>query len=197
DFIKGYWQLALAKECQEMLSYMVHEKIYTPTRVPQGCTDAALFFQSTIQKCLEELMHRYLLVWIDDLLLFAADITTYLVKMERLFELLEIFGFTLSVKKSCLFEREVRWRLNIISGSGIKHDPERTRALKEMPNPKTTGELQQFLCAMNWMRETLVDYARPLQDAFGNAMTSVSKRTKRVAADIAIGLTTEQLRMMT
>lgn len=104
DFIEGYWQLALADECQEMLSYMTHRKVYTPRRVPQGCTDAALFFQATIQNCLEELLHRHLLIWIDDLLLFAGDIETFLKKMERLFELLDFFGFKLSVSKSSLFE---------------------------------------------------------------------------------------------
>lgn len=45
DFIKPFWQLPLAKACQEMMSYMTDDKIYTPTRVPQGCSDAALHFQ--------------------------------------------------------------------------------------------------------------------------------------------------------
>ncbi|KAJ8558821.1 hypothetical protein ON010_g8628 [Phytophthora cinnamomi] len=44
DFIKGYWQLGLTEEYQEWRSYMTHRKVYTPRRVPQGCTDAALFF---------------------------------------------------------------------------------------------------------------------------------------------------------
>ncbi|OWZ08865.1 hypothetical protein PHMEG_00018526 [Phytophthora megakarya] len=39
DFLKEYWQLALANECQEWLLYMTHRKVYTPRRVPLGCTD--------------------------------------------------------------------------------------------------------------------------------------------------------------
>ncbi|OWY99161.1 hypothetical protein PHMEG_00029891, partial [Phytophthora megakarya] len=191
DFIKGYWQLALAEECQEWLSYMAHRKVYTPRRVPQGCTDAALFFQSTIQKCLEELLHKHLLVWIDDLLLYARDARTYLVKLERLFELLDFFGFKLSPKKSCLFAQEVRWCGKLINGDGVQHDPERVRALQAMPFPRSAGELQQFLCATNWMRDSLIDYARvarPLQDLLDDAMSRASKRTKRVAASVAIEL---------
>ncbi|GMF16193.1 unnamed protein product [Phytophthora fragariaefolia] len=86
---------------------MTHRKVYTPRRVPQGCTDAALFFQSMIQKCLEELLNKHLLVWIDDLLLLARDISTYLSKLEKLFELLDLFGFKLSAKKSSLFKSEM------------------------------------------------------------------------------------------
>ncbi|POM59361.1 hypothetical protein PHPALM_31918 [Phytophthora palmivora] len=124
-FIKGYWQIALGEECQEWLSYMTHRKVYTPRRVPQGCTDAALFFQSTIQKCLEELMHKHLLVWIDDLLLFANDVNTYLVKLERMFKLLDFFGFKISPKKSSLYEHEVGWCGKLINWTGVHHDPAR------------------------------------------------------------------------
>ncbi|OWY94590.1 DNA/RNA polymerase, partial [Phytophthora megakarya] len=186
DFIKGYWQLALAEECQEWLT---HRKVYTPRRVPQGCTDAALFFQSTIQKCLEELLHNHLLVWIDDLLLFANDADTYLSKLERLFELLDFFGFKISPKKSSLFEKEVRWCGKLINGDGVHHDPERIRALQTLPYPTNAGELQQFLCATNWMRDSLIDYARkarPLQDALDIALAKASRRTKRIAAGIAV-----------
>jgi hypothetical protein len=191
DFLKGYWQIALVEECQEWLSYMTHRKVYTPRRVPQGCTDAALFFQSTIQKCLEELLHKHLLVWIDDLLVFAEDVPTYLVKLERLFELLDFFGFKISPKKSSLFEREVRWCGKLINGDGVRHDPERIRALQELPYPQTARELQQFLCATNWMRESLIDYARisrPLQDALDAALSQASKRTKRMASGIMVDL---------
>ncbi|GMF48225.1 unnamed protein product [Phytophthora fragariaefolia] len=143
------------------------------------------------QKCLEELLHKHLLVWIDDLLLFAEDIPTYLAKLERLFELLDFFGFKISPKKSSLFEREVRWCGKLINGAGVHHDPVRIRALQELPYPKTAGELQQFLCATNWMRDSLIDYARiarPLQDTLDAALSRATKRTKRVASGIAVDL---------
>lgn len=189
DFIKGYWQIAVDEACQEMLSYMTHRKIYTPRRVPQGCCDAALFFQATIEKCLKELMYKHLLVWIDDLLLFAADVETYLVKLERLFELLDFFGFKLSVKKSSLFEPQVKWCGKIITGHGVSHDPERIRALTDLPYPTNAAELQQFLCAANWMRESVIDFARaaqPLQERLDMALANASRRTKRVAAGIRL-----------
>jgi len=130
-------------------------------------------------------------VWIDDLLLFAEDVPTYLVKLDRLFELLDFFGFKISLKKSSLFEREVRWCGKLINGDGARHDPERIRALQDLPYPQTARELQRFLCATNWMRESLIDYARisrPLQDALDAALSQASKHTKRVASGITVDL---------
>eukprot|EP00644_Phytophthora_capsici_P005411 jgi/Phyca11/96548/e_gw1.1.1876.1 len=166
DFIKGFWQLPLAEFCQEWLSYMTDEKIYTPRRVPQGCGDAAIYFQKTMEKCFATLLYKHLLVWIDDLLLYAEDIDTYLEKLKELFSLLDEFGLKLSVKKSSLYQQEVKWCGKFIDANGVRHDPARIETLCAMPYPSTAGELQQFLCATNWMRESLIDYARqvsPLQ----------------------------------
>ncbi|GMF38559.1 unnamed protein product [Phytophthora fragariaefolia] len=118
-----------------------------PSRVPQGCADAASFFQSTIQKCLEELLSKPLLVWIDEFLLFARDASTYLSKLEKLLELLDFIGSKLTAKMSSLFEREVRWCGKLISGEGVHHDPKRVKALQAMPYRQTGGEMQQFHCA--------------------------------------------------
>jgi hypothetical protein len=59
-----------------------------------------------------------------------------------------------------------------------------------MPLPVTAAELQQFLCASNWMREGLIDYARvarPLQERLDIALEG-TRRTKRAAAGIKITL---------
>jgi hypothetical protein len=196
DFIKGYWQLPLHEDSQEMLSYMTHRKIYTPKRVPQGCSDAALYFQATMEKCFASLLYKHLLVWIDDLLLYASDIDTYLIKLEELLQLVDHFGLKLSALKSCVYKKEVKWCGKLITGEGVRHDPERVHALTNLPYPSTAGELQQFTCSTNWMRSSIIDYARlvrPLQDKFDAVMRNAKKRTKRVANNIPITLTREEL----
>ncbi|OWY99175.1 hypothetical protein PHMEG_00029874 [Phytophthora megakarya] len=194
DFLKGFWQLPLAELCQEWLSYMTDEKIFTPRRVPQGCGDAAIYFQKTMEQCFANLLYKHLLVWIDDLLLYADNIDEYLNKLAELFSLLNDFGLKLSAKKSCLYQREVKWCGRIISADGVRHDPSRIDSLRSMPYPVTAAELQQFVCAVNWMRSSLVDYARhvaPLQQRLDDALAKTS-RTKRTAAGIAIDLTADE-----
>ncbi|OWY93945.1 Retrovirus-related Pol Polyprotein from transposon 312, partial [Phytophthora megakarya] len=62
DFIRGFWQLPLAETCWEVLSYMTDQTIYTPTRVPQGCSGAALYFQKTMENYFRALLYKHLLV---------------------------------------------------------------------------------------------------------------------------------------
>ncbi|GMF50219.1 unnamed protein product [Phytophthora fragariaefolia] len=190
DLMKGFSQLPLAEFCQEWLSYMTDEKIFTPRWVPQGCADAAIHFQKTMEKCFTTLLYKHLPVWIDDLLLCAEDIDTYLDKLAESFELLNEFGLKLSVKKSSLYQKEVKWCGKIIDANGVCHDPARIDSLREIPYPSTAGELRQFICAINWMRESLIDYARhvaPLHNKLGEALAK-TRRTKRAAAGILIEL---------
>ncbi|OWY94953.1 hypothetical protein PHMEG_00035180 [Phytophthora megakarya] len=140
DLELGYWEIAVDEACQELLSYMTHRKIYTPRRIPQGCCDAALFFQATIEKCLQELMYQHLL---------------------------------------------------LITGNGVIQNPERIKVLSELPYPTNEAELQQCLCEANWMRESVIDFARaaqPLQDRLDLALANASRMTKRVATGIELGL---------
>jgi len=123
---------------------MTDSKVYTPTRVPQGCSDAALHFQVTMERCFAKLLYKHLLIWIDDLLLYAEDVDTYL---EELFSLMNEFGLKLSASKSSLFQRSVKWCGKIIDGDGVRHDPQRIAALREMPLPSTAGDLQHFASA--------------------------------------------------
>ncbi|KAE8996878.1 hypothetical protein PR002_g19193 [Phytophthora rubi] len=194
DFLKGFWQLPLAEICQEFLSYMMDEKIFTPRRVPQGCSDAAIFFQKTMETCFATLLYEHLLIWIDDLLLYAADLDTYMIKLAELFSLLNQFGLKLSAKKCSLYQTQVKWCGRVLDRQGVRHDPERIDTLRQMPYPTTAAELQQFVCAINWMRDSIVDYARqvaPLQKRLDAALAT-TKRTRRAAAGIELHLTEEE-----
>lgn len=194
DFLKGFWQLPLAKVSQEILSYMTDKKVYTPTRVPQGCTDAALHFQATLEIVLGSLLYKNVLVWIDDILLYADTVEELLHIMEEVFQVLDEHGLEVKPKKIKLFLTEVKWCGRIINKSGVSHDPDRIAALQQIPYPKTAAELQQFVCATNWMREGLVDYARvinPLRLRLDAALQG-TKKTKRVAAGVQLELTEQE-----
>ncbi|GAB9477013.1 hypothetical protein Gpo141_00014072, partial [Globisporangium polare] len=194
DFLKGFWQLPLAKESQEIMSYMTDKKVFTPTRVPQGCTDAALHFQVTVEKVLADLLYKEVLVWIDDLLLFADTVEELVNIKQKVFKRLDEYGLKLNPKKSHLFLTKVKWCGRVISAEGVGHDPERIEALREIPYPSSAAELQQFVCATNWLREGLVDYARvvnPLQTRLQRELKG-RKRTKAAAARVALELSDDE-----
>ncbi|GMF55194.1 unnamed protein product [Phytophthora fragariaefolia] len=119
-----------------------------------------------MEKCFATLLYEHLLIWIDDLLLYASDIDGYLDKLAELFSLLNQFGLKLSAKKSSLYQTQVKWCASAI----------------RVP--------------INWMRESIIDFDRqvePLQRRLDAALAS-TKRTRRAAASIEIELTDDERR---
>ncbi|OWZ21031.1 Retrovirus-related Pol Polyprotein from transposon 308 [Phytophthora megakarya] len=82
---------------------MTDAKVYTPIRVPQGCSDADLHLQASVKRCFAKLLYKHLLIWIDDLLLYAEDVDTYRVKLGELFSLMNEFKFKLAHRNQAFF----------------------------------------------------------------------------------------------
>ncbi|KAJ0393724.1 hypothetical protein ATCC90586_011174 [Pythium insidiosum] len=68
------------------------------------------------------------------------------------------YGLKLHAKKCIFFAREVKWCGKVIDADGVRHCPERIQGLVELPRPETGADLQQFLCAVYWMRQPMPQF---------------------------------------
>ncbi|OWZ05095.1 hypothetical protein PHMEG_00022882 [Phytophthora megakarya] len=183
DFFKGSHVLRAA---QELFSFVTEDRYFTPTRVPRGACDSAFYFQLQMHSCFQDMLYTAVLVWIDDILLFAKTRIDYFVKLEQFFVVLRERGLKFNALKCRLFARSVRWCGKIVTGQEVKHDPSRLEALVNMELPPTAVALQQFLCATNWVRDTVVDFARvfaPLQDKLETEMAKRGRRRQQLTGE--------------
>ena len=90
DLHKGFWQLPLAPESQEVLSFRTDKGIYTPRRVPQGAAvDSALFFQQQMKIIFQDALGSYVLIWIDDIMVFAKTAQCLIKRLDFVFNILK------------------------------------------------------------------------------------------------------------
>ncbi|GMF51975.1 unnamed protein product [Phytophthora fragariaefolia] len=125
DMPKGFWQLPLHPDSQAIMSFVTTDTVYTPNRVAQGATDSATHFQNEMQRVHAKHLYKNLLVWIDDILVYAKDAPTFIEALKKFFDTCRARRLKLSVSKSCLFQKEIRWCGRIFIGAGIRHDPAR------------------------------------------------------------------------
>ncbi|KAG3061225.1 hypothetical protein PC121_g13075 [Phytophthora cactorum] len=172
DFTQGFCQLPLDEESCEVFSFITPDGVYTPARVPQGAMDSALHFQSQVQTNLAPLIPHSALVWI-----------------------VKEANFKLNMAKSSLFELEIKWCGRLISSEGVHHDPARVRALASLPLPATVADLQYFVCATNWLHDSLPDYARaiaPLQDILNAERKRLGRRYRNALNVVTTWSTAER-----
>jgi hypothetical protein len=190
DLKNGYWQVGLHPESRELFSFSTHRQVITPCRIPQGSTDAVMYFTYLMMKTFDEKLFKGLVPWLDDLLLYSDT-------CDRLYELLAWVlkkaakvGLKFSPKKLVLFASEIKWCGKIITPQGVQVDPSRIKALVEMNIPTKVDQLMQFVHASNWIRTSIMDYAKifaplyeKLNDALGDGKRT-SKRARKINMDL-------------
>ena len=109
----------------------------------------------------------FLLIYIDDVLVYAEDFEQLLIAMKEVFLRLRQYGIFLKPRKCTLFATSIVWCGHVISEAGCGINAEYLRALQEIPEPLNAATLRQFLASCNWVRDSIPNYAvvvSPLQE---------------------------------
>jgi transposase InsO family protein len=179
DLHKGFWQIALAENSQEYFTIITDKGCYTPTRLMMGATDASHHFQAGVAEVLGGLLGTGgALLWIDDILVHATDERQLVDRLSQVFKRLNQAGLKADPRKCQLYAREIRWFGRLISADGIRADPDKVQALRSMSKPTCVCELQQFLGATGWMRNSIPEYASvvaPLQQVLQEGLRKTPK----------------------
>ena len=188
DLCHGYWQMPLHPDSQECQSFITQDGVYTPTRVLQGQTNAVPYFQSAVSNIIKPLRDR-ILQWLDDLLMHCPTPQDLLTTLESFFQLCRQHNIKLHARKCKFYLPEVTWCGRLISQDGVRFDPRNYAAITDMQVPTTGAELQQLLCASNWMRSAIPQYTtivQPLQDLMEHVYTTAGGRTKNAVSKVAL-----------
>ena len=88
-----------------------------------GGKNSAAHFQKVMQSVVGDMNYRKVLVYIDDVLVFAKNITDLLSNIRELFQRLRTFGIFLKPSKCKLFSKQVLWCGHLIDEEGISINP--------------------------------------------------------------------------
>jgi len=189
DAFKGFWIMPLAKDCQEMFSFMTDKGVFTPTRSIQGALNSASQFQARMYEIYKELLFESLIIWIDDLLGHAPSEGKWFQILARTLELAEKYDLKFNLDKCNLFLKEAKFCGKVFTPEGVKHDMDRIKALVAIPQPRTARDLQQFMMAAQWMSRSIPEYntlMHSLQEIFEVSMKEQQKRTKTAARAVVL-----------
>ena len=184
DLSHAYWQITLHPDSQECISIQTPLGVDTPGRVLQGGADAGNHFQACTAQVFQELSSS-LLKWLDVFPVHANSESELLRYLEKFFSLCREYGLKIHAAKSHLFLKEARF----CDSEGVRFDPRRLKTLLEMRPPEKANELQQFICAANWMRTSIPEYAKvvaPLHSLMEQCYTQCKKRTKRPVRSVSL-----------
>lgn len=161
DLYSGYYQIPLDEQSQNYTAFSTNEGHYRFLRMPFGLANGCAVFQRAVNKMVEKARKRGVIVvaYMDDLVVAGQDEKEVLDKFVILLEVIREEGFTINLKKSHFFMREVQFLGFEVTGEGIKPGESKTLAVKEFPTPGSVHEVRQFLGLAGFFRRFVRNFS--------------------------------------
>ena len=118
--------------------------------MPFGLTNAPASFQGYINKILAEKLDIFVIVYLDDILIYTDDDESHVTAVRWVLEQLRKFSLFANLKK-CRFHQEEVWFLGyVVSSKDICMEGERIEAVKQWPELQSVRDIQVFLGFANF-----------------------------------------------
>ena len=184
DLASGYHQIAMHPDDQHKTAFVTPMGLFEYTRMPMGLSLAPATFQRLMQSTMSDFIFQFLLVYLDDLLVYSKTFDEYLAHLDRLLQRIIDAGLKLKMDKCQFLRRQVHYLGHTISAEGVSCEAGKVEAVKNWPVPATTTALRSFLGFFSYYRRFIQGFSKiagPLHDlvAMGNA------RHKKKGADIS------------
>jgi hypothetical protein len=130
-----------------------------------GLNNAGATFLRTMQEVLRGLQWQWLLIYLDDVIIFSSSFEEHLSHLSQVFDRFGEANLRLKPSKCTLARKRVQYLGHVLSESGIETDSSKTDILKNYPTPRTQKEVRALLGLTGYCRKYIENYgvkARPL-----------------------------------
>ena len=159
DLNSAYFQVPLDPETRHKSAFVTHEGVFEFTRMPFGLRNAPMSFQMLMSLVLKGANWKYVLCYIDDILVFSPNLETHLQHLHEVFHRLREANLTLKPSKCEFGVNKVHFLGHVISENGVAVDPRNTDKVQKFPVPVTQKQLRGFLGLCNYYRRFVKNYS--------------------------------------
>nr|XP_027190985.1 protein NYNRIN-like [Cicer arietinum] len=151
DGFSGYNQIKMAPEDMEKTTFITQWGTFCYKVMPFGLKNAGATYQRAMVTLFHDMMHKEIEVYVDDMIAKSRTEEDHVVNLQKLFERLRKFKLRLNPAKCTFGVRSGKLLGFIVSQKGIEVDPDKVRAIQEMPAPRTEKEVRGFLGRLNYI----------------------------------------------
>jgi hypothetical protein len=158
--LRGAYNLIRMKEGEEWkTAFRTRFGHYEYMVMPFGLTNAPATCQALMNNVLREHLDRFVIVYLDDLLIYTENPEDHVEHVKTVLRCLERANLQLKPEKCDFHKQEVEFLGFIVGTQGVKMSPKKIEVVQNWPRPKTVKEIQAFLGFCNFNRRFIQDYS--------------------------------------
>ncbi|CAM8962517.1 unnamed protein product [Rhodiola kirilowii] len=160
DLRSGYHQILMASEDTHKTAFRTHDGHFEFLVMPFGLTNAPSSFQTAMNDMFRPVLRKYVLVFVDDILVYSPSWEAHMEHLEAVFQILSQNSFLAKATKCEMAQGRVQYLGHYISGQGMEVDPNKIEAMQRWPIPTNLKQLRGFLGLTGYYRRFVPQYAQ-------------------------------------
>ena len=167
DLKSGYWQIPVREGDVHKTAFKTRWGLYEYLVMPFGVTNAPAQFMNMMNDLLEEFLDRFVLVFLDDILIYSANLDQHKEHLWRVLMKLREHQLFAKASKCEFVKGSIEFLGQQICGTGVTPTEAKLKAIRDWATPQNVHDVRSFLGFTNYYRRFIRSYsdiAGPLTD---------------------------------
>ena len=165
DLRWGYHNVRLKEGDEWKAAFRTKEGHFEPTVMTFGLTNAPATFQHMMNDIFKDLIGVYVIIYLDDLLIFSEDKSMHNEQVREVLRRLRENDLFCKPEKCKFRQPTVEYLGLLISQGNVSMDPAKVAAVVDWPTPRKLKDVQAFIGFANFYRRFIRNFShtvRPL-----------------------------------
>ena len=152
DLASGYHQIGVAEGSIEKTAFRTARGHYEFVVMPFGLTNAPSVFQRLMNKLFRDELGLFVLVYLDDILVFSESVEIHWEHLRRVLQRLRESRLYGRLHKCEFLKDRVQYLGFDVSAEGMRPSDDKIKTILEWPTPETQKDVRSFLGLCSFYR---------------------------------------------